>query len=144
MKQKWGRACFDIKMWDQELNVHEGLMKTRLLAKSLYLKKLWTLKRTIILYVMGSNIKPYYQCASIAIIDVLGGDLGENIFDVGASIELKSLHIHWLLKNYLFLGSFIFSHLHVHIHLLGGAFMRASFWLWVSLQNIFLKSWLHK
>jgi hypothetical protein len=34
--------------------------------------------------------------------------------------------------------------LHVHIHLLGGAFMRASFWLWVSLQNIFLKSWLHK
>ncbi len=43
---------------------------------------------------MGGNIKPYYQCASITIIDVLGGDLEENIFGVGASIELKSLHIH--------------------------------------------------
>jgi hypothetical protein len=43
---------------------------------------------------MGGNIKPYYQCASITITDVLGGDLEENIFGVGASIELKSLHIH--------------------------------------------------
>ncbi len=51
---------------------------------------------------MGGNIKPYYQFASITIIDVLGGDLEENIFGVGASIELKSLHIHQLLKNYLF------------------------------------------
>jgi len=41
---------------------------------------------------MGGNIKPYYQCASIAIIDVLGGE--ENIFGVGTSIELKSFHIH--------------------------------------------------
>ncbi len=43
---------------------------------------------------MGGDIKPYYQCASIAIIDVLGGDLEENIFGVGTSIELKSCHIH--------------------------------------------------
>jgi hypothetical protein len=65
-----------------------------LLAKPLYLKKKWSFKKTIILYVMGGNIKPYYQFASITIIDVLGGDLEENIFGVGASIELKSLHIH--------------------------------------------------
>ncbi len=64
------------------------------LAKLLYLKRLWGLIKTIILYVMGGNIKPYYQYASIAIIDVLGGDLEENIFGVAASIELKSLHIH--------------------------------------------------
>jgi len=55
---------------------------------------------------MGGNIKPYYQCASIAIIDVLGGDLEENIIGVGTSIELNSLHIHKLLKNYLFFRKF--------------------------------------
>ncbi len=65
-----------------------------LLATSLYLKRLWSFKKTIILYDMGGDIKPYYQCASIAIIDVLRGDLEENIFGVGTSIELKSLHIH--------------------------------------------------
>jgi len=92
-KQKWGRACFDIEMLDQELNVHELLMEIRFASKVIVFEETLGFKKIIILYVMGGNINAIIN-ASIPIIDVLTGDLEENIFGVGASIELNSIHIH--------------------------------------------------